>query len=322
MTEAAVIASDHDDPNGVTEQDESADSATSPPETKGQSPVYTERPMIPVELLTAHPGNVREDKQADQAFCKSVAAAGIVTPLEIAAEPEGGYRVVDGNIRLDAALKVGLEAVPYFFSDTGDEEGLQFLHMLITSRYRKSLNVHEEAAALFAASEAGLTRTQIRKTTGLSRDEVRDGVRAGGLNGNARELVAELDYEWTLEELALLAPYQDDPDALEYLARTATYSPLKYAVQRLEDSRARERRHAARVAELEASGLPITAERPQDAVSLRALVTQDGQAMDADAHADCPGRGAVADDQPYRGDDPADPLTDETENAAATATKP
>ncbi|WP_155884820.1 hypothetical protein [Actinomadura flavalba] len=46
--------------------------------------------MIPVELLTAHRGNVREDKQADQAFRKSVAAAGIVTPLEIAAEPGGG----------------------------------------------------------------------------------------------------------------------------------------------------------------------------------------------------------------------------------------
>ncbi|WP_018655652.1 hypothetical protein [Actinomadura flavalba] len=86
---------------------------------------------------------------------------------------------------------------------------------MITSRYRESLNVHEEAAALFSASESGMTRAQIRKATVLSREEARHGVRAGGLIGNARELVAEMDYAWTFDQLALLAPYQYDPDALE-----------------------------------------------------------------------------------------------------------
>ena len=58
---------------------------------------FTERPMIPVALLTAHPGNVRDDKQADKAFCQSVAAAGIITPLEITTSPDhDGYVVVDG----------------------------------------------------------------------------------------------------------------------------------------------------------------------------------------------------------------------------------
>jgi hypothetical protein len=69
---------------------ESPDSGASPasdgPQDNG--PGFTERPMIPVALLTAHPGNVREDKQADRAFCQSVAAAGIITPLEITTSPD------------------------------------------------------------------------------------------------------------------------------------------------------------------------------------------------------------------------------------------
>ena len=112
---------------------------------------YTERPMIPVARLTAHPGNVRTDRQADRQFCQSVAGAGIITPLEITTSPDGGYVVVDGNIRLDAASKVGLDAVPYVFSPgTADHAGQQYLHMLISSRFRRDLNVHEEAAALFS----------------------------------------------------------------------------------------------------------------------------------------------------------------------------
>jgi hypothetical protein len=107
-------------------------------------PAFTERPMIPVGLLTAHPGNVREDKQADRAFCQSVAAAGIITPLEITTSPDhDGYVVVDGNIRLDAAVKAGLDAVPYVFSPgTADDAGQQYLHMLISSRFRRDLTVH------------------------------------------------------------------------------------------------------------------------------------------------------------------------------------
>jgi hypothetical protein len=55
------------------------------------------------------------------------------------------------------------------------------LHMLISSRCRRDLNVYEEATALFSAAEAGMTRTQICKATGLKAAEVRDGITAGGL---------------------------------------------------------------------------------------------------------------------------------------------
>lgn len=251
---------------------------------------YTERPLIPVQLLTAHPGNVREDRKADQAFCRSVASVGVLVPLEITVDPDGGYRVVDGNIRLDAAIKTGQEAVPYLFSaDTADDEGLQYLHMLITSRFRKGLSVQEEAQALFEASKL-MTRTEIRKATGLSASEVKAGVRAGGLGTRARELAAELDYEWTLEELALLRPFEDDPEAMETIRRSR-YSPIKYTVQRLLDEREAKNRRAKLLAELARAGTTVTDDRPQAAVPLHRLLNGEDE-MDPEAHADCPGHGA------------------------------
>ncbi|WP_424534195.1 ParB/RepB/Spo0J family partition protein [Sphaerisporangium viridialbum] len=289
MTE---VATDPDVMEGVVaDQDVPADADLDAESQRIEDLAYTERPMIPVELLVCHPGNVRDDRQAGQAFCRSVASAGIITPLEITVEPGGGYRVVDGNVRLDAALKVGLAAVPYFFSaDTADDEGLQYLHMLISSRFRTSLTVHEEAQALFSASQAGMTRAEIRKATGLSADEVKAGVRAGGLNYMAKEIAAGMDYEWTLEELALLKPFEDDPEAMEVIRRNR-YGPLKYTVQRLLDEREAKARRAKMIAELEQAGITITGERPEGAMPLSRLLNGSHQ-MDTGAHMDCPGRGA------------------------------
>jgi hypothetical protein len=41
------------------------------------------RKVIAVELLTAHPGNVRHDVSLDQEFLDSIAEMGIRTPLQI-----------------------------------------------------------------------------------------------------------------------------------------------------------------------------------------------------------------------------------------------
>ena len=293
-----------------------------PADSDEQQPAreFTERPMIPVALLTAHPGNVRADKQADAQFCQSVAAAGIITPLEITTSPDhDGYVVVDGNIRLDAAIKAGLDAVPYVFSPgTADDAGQQYLHMLISSRFRRDLSVHEEAAALFSASEAGMTKTEIRKATGLKAAEVRAGIAAGRLSPGTRELTEAADYEWTLEDLALLAPFEDDPDAMNRIMGAVGYGqPLAYVVQKLTDERERRARRDKLVAELEERGVTVLDEPrtarsawprsaltplpPMMTMRARTARTQgddaDGadqdQEMDPAAHASCPGAVAV-----------------------------
>ena len=284
-----------DTPEGLADTEAAETVADALVEEPAKAESYTQRPMIPVALLAAHPDNVREDKQPSEAFRRSVAEVGILIPLEIAVEPDGRYRVIDGEIRLNTALELGLKEVPYTFSkEASDNEGLQYMHMVITAKHRQGLSSQEVAAGLFKATEHGMTRTAIRKATGMSAEEVRNGVRAGGLSETAKKVAAEMDYEWTLEELALLRPFEDDPEALEVIRRAAANrygSPLKYTIQRLLDDRAARELKAKMLAELETAGIPVTEEKPDDAVVLHDLLHGE-QEMDVEAHGACPGRGA------------------------------
>src|SRR6266487_1388576 len=112
--------------------------------------------------------------------------------------------------------------------------------------YRKNFTALEEATALFAAHEAGATRTRIRKATGRKPDQVKAALAAGGLSAATREQVAGLDpgEQLSLDELAVLAEFEDDPDAMEHLVHAITYSyPLEHAAERIRQDKAEAAEH-------------------------------------------------------------------------------
>jgi ParB/Sulfiredoxin domain len=255
------------------------------------------RRMIAVDKLTAHPGNVREDLALTPEFCASVAANGVRVPLLITPEADGGFRVIEGHRRLAAAVKAGLAEVPYDLDGerAADEAG-QFLDMVTanSAAYRKNFTPLEEATALFAAHEAGATRTRIRKATGRKADQVKTALAAGSLSVSTREQVAaqDLDEQLTLDELAILAEFEDDPDATEELMRAITYHyPLVHAAERIRQDRAEAADHQRVRAELEAAGCPVTDELVPGS-SLLSSLAHDGDDLTEDNHRDCPGHAA------------------------------
>ena len=140
--------------------------------------------MIPVAQLAAHPGNVRSDLDLNPEFCASVAEAGVRVSLLITKTPDGRYRVIEGHRRLAAALKAGLAEVPCELDlARADDEAGQYLDMLLANGdgYRRNFTPIEEAAALFAAHEAGATRTRLRKSTGRKAEEIKKTLQAGSL---------------------------------------------------------------------------------------------------------------------------------------------
>ena len=162
------------------------------------------RPMVAIDLLTAHPGNVRRDIHLDQEFLDSIAELGILTPLRVTAAGGGAYRVIEGHRRLAAAEQLGLAEVPYDLAAEreGDEAG-QFLDMYAANHHREGLSALEEADALFGASSNGASKRRIRKATGLSPDEVASALKAGRMSGLARETAAAFGQGITLDQLAL-----------------------------------------------------------------------------------------------------------------------
>jgi ParB family chromosome partitioning protein len=250
--------------------------------------------LIPVGQLTAHPGNVRSDLDLNLEFCASVAEAGVRVSLLITTTPDGGYRVIEGHRRLAAALKAGLAEVPCELDPArADDEAGQYLDMLLATGdgYRRNFTPIEEAAALFAACEAGATRTRLRKSTGRKMEEIKKTLQAGSLTTATREAAGQLAGQLSLDQLALLAEFQDAPDALQQVMTAIRHgSTGEYAAQRIRQDRAEAAAHEQLRTQLEAAGITVTNGLPDGAVHLGGLL-HDGTDLTPDTHADCPGRG-------------------------------
>ncbi len=265
-------------------------------------PAGTGRLTMPPGWLTAHPGNVRAGLDLDPGFVASVQASGVLVPLRITLDTPTGddssaggpaYRVIDGHRRLAAALKTGLAQVPYDLvaERQGDEAG-QYLDMYNAHRHRKPLRPEEEAGALFAAHEAGATRTQIRKATGLKAPHVKAALAAATLSDGTRAAAKRAGRDLSLEDLAILAEFQDDAEAVGHLLDAAACSDsLEHSAQRLRLERDEKAAHQRLRDELESAGLTLTDSLPPGAEPLPGP-HNDGEPLTAQAHAGCPGRGA------------------------------
>ena len=251
--------------------------------------------LIPVSELAAHPGNVREDLELTPEFCASIASEGVRVPLLVTYASDGGYRVIEGHRRLAAALKTGLEAIPCDLDpDRAVDEAGQYLDMVLANggAYRKNFVPVEEAAALFAAHEAGASRTRIRKATGRKAEEIKTALKVAQISPETRSAAGDLSRQLDLEELALLAEFDGDPGAVSQIldALHRGYN-VEYQAERIRQQRAEAAEHQRLLDELQAAGVQITTDLPPGAARLTQLL-QDGEDLTPETHGSCPGRGA------------------------------
>ena len=236
------------------------------------------------------------DMSLGEEFCASIAAEGVRIPLLVTPAGNGGWLVIEGHRRLSAAAKVGLAEVPCDV-DPGratDAAG-QYLDMLLANSdaYRANYTVTEEAAALFAAHEAGASRTRIRKATGRTAAQVKTALAAGSLPAEATARAAEASPDLTLDDLALLAEFASDEGASGRLLTALELGyPVEHVAEQLRREKAEAVEHARIRADLETSGVTVTDRLPDGAAWLTSL-THDGADLTPEAHAECPGNGAT-----------------------------
>ena len=261
-----------------------------PYEQDGEPVPGTPRAMIPVAKLAAHPGNVRRDLDLSADFIDSVRANSVLVALRIT--PDGdGYRVIDGGRRLAAAVKAGIAEVPCnLVSERAGDEAGQYLDMISMNRHRNPLTALEEADALFAAKQAGAPKARIRKAIGLTSTGLSNALSAAKLSEQARARVAELDEQLTLDELAVLAEFDGDENALARLAIAASCGTLDHEAELLRQARTEQAEQDRIRGELEAAGYTITDILPANGQHLGVL-SHDGEDLTPDTHGTCPGRG-------------------------------
>jgi ParB family transcriptional regulator, chromosome partitioning protein len=191
--------------------------------------------------LDADPQGVREDPGEIEGLANTIADHGLLQPLGVTDAGRGRYRVVYGNRRRLAALKLGLERVPCILLDRDDPQTL--VRQLTENLQRRDLNDLEKSLAFkrlrddlalesqrdegaldeATAKIVGLAARTVRRYLGLLDLplEVQQLIRAGDLSVTQAQHLRRISNERTQIELARAAV--DEGMSAAELSRLSSY---------------------------------------------------------------------------------------------------
>ncbi|MFH1171950.1 MAG: ParB/RepB/Spo0J family partition protein [bacterium] len=170
---------------------------------------------IPVSRLRVNPRQPRAaiEHGGLEELIASIREHGILQPLIVMPSKSGGYELIAGERRYQAAKILGLKTVPVVVREATEQQQLELA--LVENVQRKDLNPLEEATAYEQlVNEFNLTQESLAKRVGKSRSHVAntlrllslpDEVKKAILNGKITEGHAKviLSVETPSEQLAL-----------------------------------------------------------------------------------------------------------------------
>ena len=155
---------------------------------------WTEMPLSDLHPFEGHPFKVLDDELMEQTV-ESIKQIGVVSPLIVRADPEGGFEILSGHRRLHAAQLAGLETVPVIVKEMDDDAAIIF--MVDSNLQRENILPSERAFSYKMKLEAmkhqgergDLTSGQVgQKSVGtVSRDIVAE--QAGDSSRNVQRFI-------------------------------------------------------------------------------------------------------------------------------------
>jgi len=147
---------------------------------------------IPVAAIQPNRFQPRQhfDEAALGELADSIREVGLLQPVLVRADAEGGYELIAGERRWRAARRVGLQSIPALVRTTDDPSTLE--HALVENLHRDDLNALEEAAAYQQLIEDfGLTHEQVAARVGRSRASITNMLRLLQLPPAIQRLLSE-----------------------------------------------------------------------------------------------------------------------------------
>ena len=86
----------------------------------------TEMPLSDLHPFEGHPFKVLDDELMEQTV-ESIKQIGVVSPLIVRPDPEGGFEILSGHRRLHAAQLAGLETVPVIVKEMDADAAIIFM---------------------------------------------------------------------------------------------------------------------------------------------------------------------------------------------------
>lgn len=126
--------------------------------------------MIPTYDLFGHPQNPRKNLGDLDELVDSIKVNGVLQNLTVVPRDGGGYTVIIGHRRLEAARRAGLTELPCAVTYMTEEE--QFRTMMIENMQRSDLTVIEQADGFQYMLDLGESMESITRTTGFSKSTI------------------------------------------------------------------------------------------------------------------------------------------------------
>lgn len=130
------------------------------------------------------------DEETLTALTASVAEVGVIQPIVVRENDDGGFELIAGERRWRAAKRANLPAIPALVRGADDLSSLETA--VVENLHRQDLNALEEAAAYQQLIEDfSLTQDEVAKRVGRSRSAVANTIRLLQLPPSVQRLVVE-----------------------------------------------------------------------------------------------------------------------------------
>lgn len=134
--------------------------------------------QVDIDLIAPNPEQPRTHFEPEQLreLAESIREHGILQPLVVSRDADGGFRLIAGERRLQAARLADMATVPVIFREADNTELLELA--LIENIQRADLNAIEEASAYRRLiEEHGLTQEEVAQRVGKGRATVANALR-------------------------------------------------------------------------------------------------------------------------------------------------
>lgn len=161
---------------------------------------------IDPRALAANPANVRTSLGDLGPLTASIAAVGVLEPLVVIPDGEGGLRIVAGARRNAAAIQADQAAVPCLVRPdlAAADATATVVAMIVENSHRLDLSAHDEARAYEQLAMAGLSAAKIAKRVGHKPAHIK---KALAVAGSELAVTAAERYTLTLDQAAVLAEF-------------------------------------------------------------------------------------------------------------------
>ncbi len=169
--------------------------------------------MISIADLHPHKDNPRKDLGDLSELSESIKVNGIFQNLTVTPRPEGGYTVIIGHRRMEAAKLAGLTELPCAVVDM--DERTQLSTMLLENMQRSDLTTYEQAQGFQLMFDLGMSAEEISDKSGFAVSTVKKRLKIATLP--ADDLRAAMDRGGTLEQYIAISEIKSEKERKKLL---------------------------------------------------------------------------------------------------------